>query len=272
MPEKYLHETEKFTAPCRYPIVLVHGVMLKDFKFLRAFGRIEKILRRAGHIVYTAKIDGFGTIESNAVQLKKYIDDVRIKEKAEKVNLIAHSKGGLDSRYMIENLEMGKRVASLTTLCTPHKGSQIASQLLRLPKSTTAFIAFWVNFWYKLFGDEKPNALQVCKQLQSIETNEDDAREFLSDVYCQSYSATLNRSRDDFIMGIPLVFSKRFEKSSSDGLVTPSSSKFGDYKGDCLDGSVSHLQIVGYAAGKKKKEKIYAFYLQLCNELAQKGY
>lgn len=265
-------KTEYLSMPCRYPVVLVHGVMLKDFKFLRAFGRIEKILREAGHTVYTAKTDGFGTIENNAAQLKKCVESICVKENADKVNLIAHSKGGLDSRFMIDTLDMSGRVASLTTLCTPHKGSQIASQLLRLPKSMTSFIAFWVNFWYKLFGDEKPNSLQVCRQLQTIDSVADKTVDFSAQVYCQSYSATMNKSRDDFIMGIPLAFSKHFEKSPSDGLVTPASSMFGNYKGDCMQESVSHLQIVGYAAGKKKKEKIYAFYLQLCDELAHKGY
>ena len=60
----------------RYPFILVHGVMLKDFKFLRAFGRIEKNLNEAGFKVYTAQTDGFGTIENNAEQLKKEILEI----------------------------------------------------------------------------------------------------------------------------------------------------------------------------------------------------
>lgn len=166
---------------------------------------------------------------------------------------------------------MAERVASLTTICTPHKGSQIATRLLKMPKFLTKNIAFWVNFWYRLFGDKKPNSLEVCKQLQVVNGNEAPQLEVPSDIYCQSYSATLNKSRDDFIMGVPLMFSKHYEKEASDGLVSPSSSVFGNYKGD-IDGSVSHIQIVGFAASKKKKEKIYAFYTQLCEELAKMGF
>ena len=39
----------------------------------------------------------------------------------EKVNIIAHSKGGLDSRYMITHLGLADKVASLTTVATPPK-------------------------------------------------------------------------------------------------------------------------------------------------------
>ncbi len=256
----------------RYPFILVHGVMLKDFKFLRAFGRIEKNLNEAGFKVYTAQTDGFGTIENNAEQLKKEILEILDEENAEKINIIAHSKGGLDGKYMIENLNMREKTASLTTLCTPHKGSQIATMLLRLPDFLKRFIALWINLVYRIFGDEKPDALKVCKQLERVNGEKPQDFDGIEGVYCQSYSSTLKKSRDDFIMGIPLTFSKRLEKDFSDGLVSVDSSKFGNYRGDCIDESVSHLQILGYAAGKKKKEKIYSFYLQVLNELADFGF
>ena len=53
----------------RYPIILAHGIVIKDYKFFRAFGRIEKTLKNAGYDVYTSHTDGFGSIENNAAQL-----------------------------------------------------------------------------------------------------------------------------------------------------------------------------------------------------------
>lgn len=256
----------------KYPFILAHGIVLKDFKFFKAFGRIEKKLKNAGYSVYTAKTDGFGTIENNAEQLKKHIREILIKEGCDKVNIIAHSKGGLDAAYMIKELDMVCSVASLTTLCTPYKGSQIASLLLTLPKPVTSFMAFWVNGFYRIFGDKKPNSLQVCKQLKKCTADGENLLGVSNGVYCQSFSATMAKSRDDFIMGIPLMFNKRFDAGASDGMVTADSSKFGNYRGDCVDGSVSHLQIAGFSASKKKREKIYAFYLQLCSELSQMGF
>lgn len=258
------------TRKTRYPIVLVHGIVLKDIAFFKAFGRIEKILKRAGYTVYTAKTDGFGTIENNAAQLKTHIDKILKAEHADKVNIIAHSKGGLDAIHMIRALDAANSVASLTTLCTPHQGSPIATKLLTLPKWIVKFIAFWVNLAYKIFGDKRPDSLEVCRQLRSHEVNE--YSENIDGVYCQSYSTTLEKSRDDFIMGIPLYFSKRAEAKPSDGLVSADSAMFGNYKGDCTDSSVSHSEIVDFMVRKSKKERIYSFYIRLCADLAENGF
>ncbi len=256
----------------KYPIILAHGIILKDFKYFKAFGKIEKILKSEGCSVYTSKTDGFGTVENNAVQLKAQIIKILQAENAEKVNSIAHSKGGLDARYMIESLGMEDKVASLTTLCTPHKGSQIATKILSMPKPLKKFTSFWVNFVYRIFGDKKPDSLTVCEQLKSLPDAGTEVIDFSDKVYCQSYSAQMKRSRDDFVMGIPLMFSKKYERGATDGVVSEESSKFGSYRGECAEGSVSHSEIVDFMVRKKKKEKIYAFYIGLCRELAEKGF
>jgi hypothetical protein len=49
-----------------------------------------------------------------------------------KVNVIAHSKGCQDSRYMISNLDMGDRVASWTGLAGPAAGTPLADRWLRV--------------------------------------------------------------------------------------------------------------------------------------------
>ncbi len=254
----------------RYPVILVHGIILKDNPFFKSFGKIEKNLKKSGYSVFTAPIDGFGAIENNAEQLKAFVQKILEQEHAEKVNLIAHSKGGLDSKHMIQCLGMEDKVASLTTLCTPHLGSPIASYILGYPRWILKFIAFWINLWYKIFGDKHPDCMEVCKQLQT--RDEAELISFSDKVYCQSYSTTMKRVRDDFIMGIPYFFSKRLEKKATDGLVSVESSKFENYRGDCVDESVSHSEIVGFMVKRKKKERVMGFYLQLLSELAEMGY
>ena len=256
----------------KYPILLVHGIVIKDWKFIKSFGNIKKVLNQVGFDVETSKTDGFGTIENNAKQLKNQIEEMLVKYNIDKVNIIAHSKGGLDSKYMIKELGMENHIASLTTLCTPHKGSKIADKLLSLPKWIVKILEFWINFIYKIFKDENPNCLEVAKQLKSIDRIEDETHNFSNIVYCQSYSTTLKRSRDDFIMGIPFQFSKRLENDKSDGMVSNNSAIFADYKGDCLDESVSHSEIIGYSLSKKKRKRIEEFYIRLCNEIADYGY
>ncbi len=256
----------------KYPIVLVHGIMLKDIGFFRAFGRIEQVLKADGNQVFSSRIDGFGTTKTNAMQLKQEVLKLLSETGAEKVNIIAHSKGGLDSKRMIQELGMEDAVASLTTLCTPHKGSPIATRLLHLPKWLLSWINFWINLWYRIFGDKHPNALAVCRELALTEETEEETVAFSQKVYCQSFSTKLERSRDDFVMGIPLIFSRHYEKKESDGLVSKESSAFAHYRGECTDLSVSHTQIVDFLPTKPQREKIFVFYTKLCRELAEMGF
>lgn len=256
---------------CKYPIILVHGLMIKHFKRFRAFGKIEQVLDAAGHNVFVATHDGFGSIENNAEQLKKFIEDVLSKTGAEKVNLIGHSKGGLDSKYLITHLGMEDKIASLTTLATPHKGSIIASWIWRLPKWIKKTIAFFINTFYKLLGDKHPDAMKACEQLRRVDESEDTLA-FSERVYCQSYSTTLERGRDCFIMAIPRRIYKHYENVDNDGLVSRESAKFGNYRGECLNISVSHAQIIDFGTKKAQKDLIYGFYRRLCDELAEMGY
>ena len=255
----------------KYPILLVHGIALKEGRFFKSFGRIGKTLREAGYIVYASKTDGFGTIESNAAQLKAQIEEILQSEHTEKVNLIAHSKGGLDAKYMLQELGMAGAVASLTTLSTPHKGSEVASGIYGLPRVVTRFTAFWINLWYRIFGDEHPDALAVCRQLRQVPNDVLERLVTPDGVFCQSYSSTLKRKRDDFLMALPLAFSRHRGEAQTDGLVSTESAKFAEYRGDCLDESLSHSEMVGYSLKKKKRQKVYDFYLSLCNDLAQRG-
>ena len=256
----------------KYPIILAHGIAAKQVKIMNAFGRIGDELEAAGYKVYIADTDGFGTIENNAEQLRRFVERVKAESGAQKVNIIAHSKGGLDSKYMITELGMEDSVASLTTLCTPHKGSIIASWIWRLPNWLKRWFAFWINLFYKkVFHDEHPDAISACDQLRAVDESE-ETLQFSYKVYCQSYSATIERVKDCFIMALPMKFQKHFENLESDGLVAEESTRFGNYRGKCLDIPVSHVQIIDLFSKKSQKEKIYEFYKKVCSELADMGF
>ena len=252
----------------KYPIILVHGIAIRDFKLLRAFGKIERKLSDAGFSVYTANTDAFGTIESNAEQLKSIIFGILDDTGCEKINIIAHSKGGLDAKYMISKLGMSDNVASLTTLCTPHKGSPVASKIWDLPTWIKKVLAFFINTFYRIIGDKKPDSLKVCEQLKSSDELSDT--ECTEQVYCQSYSTILRRRKDCLLMAVPMKMCSI--EGENDGLVSAESSKFGVYKGDCTDESISHIQIIDFLARRKNRHKIYQFYIDLCFELGEAGY
>jgi len=255
----------------KHPIILVHGIAIRDSKLIRAFGKIEKKLSEAGYSVHTAKIDAFGTIESNADQLKASILETLADTGAEKVNIIAHSKGGLDSKYMISKLGMADKVASLTTLCTPHKGSPVATKIWNLPMWFKRFLAFFINGFYRITGDKKPNSLMVCEQLKSAD-DDSDKEAIDENIYCQSYSTVLRNKKDCLIMALPMKICNNAGEMENDGVVSSESAKFGLYRGECIDESVSHIQIIDILAKRKNRHKIYEFYINLCNELGEMGY
>jgi hypothetical protein len=73
-------------------------------------------------------------------------------------------------------------------------------------------------------------------------------------------------------MALPMKLSHHFEVMECDGLVSEKSSKFGRYRGKCLDIPISHVQIIDLFSKKSQKEKIYAFYIGICKELAEMGF
>ena len=81
-------------------------------------------LEKNGYEVHLTEVDFAGSVEKRSQQLA---EQVRKIAGAVKVDIIAHSMGGLDARHMIVDIPgMADKVASLTTIGTPHLGSPVA--------------------------------------------------------------------------------------------------------------------------------------------------
>lgn len=113
----------------RAPIVLVHGLLgfnkiqTAGVTLLDYFRGVPPILTAAGNRVLIPALSPTGGVADRAKQLKDFL----VKHSpSEPVHLIAHSLGGLDSRYMISCLDMGPKVLTLTTIGTPHRGTAFA--------------------------------------------------------------------------------------------------------------------------------------------------
>lgn len=258
-------------AITRYPIVLVHGMAVKDVSFYRAFRGILDFLQAQGVKVYVSNQDGIGTIRTNAEQLKEEILAVLEQENCEKVNLIAHSKGGLDSRYMICKLGMHNHVASLTTLSTPHHGSRLSRTLLKMPTFVVKTLNFFVNGFYKACGDKQPDLLASAEELTDVSMEAfNRAVPDHPAVYYQSYSSQAE-GKNAFLVYLPYQISKYCEQDETDGMVSVASSQWGDYKGQ-MQGNLNHLQMVGVYGSKKRLQDVGAFYWKIVQELKEKGF
>ena len=112
----------------KYPILLAHGLAAPDSGVRHPpWGRGPQLLRDRGAVVYMGGQDAWGSIENGAARLEQVLYRMLQEQDCSRVNIIAHSKGGLEARYLISTLGHGRHVASLTMLSTPNRGSRVAA-------------------------------------------------------------------------------------------------------------------------------------------------
>lgn len=116
-------------AATRYPIVLVHG--MNASATTGGFSeRFVQDMRAAGNQVFVADLPPFESPQVRGRLLADQIDQALAEFGADKVNIIAHSLGTLDSRFAISTLGYGDRVAAYVSISGPHHGVHVAEVLL----------------------------------------------------------------------------------------------------------------------------------------------
>ncbi len=150
----------------RYPILMVHGVFFRDFRYLNYWGRIPDELTKNGATIFYGNHQSAASVEECGRELAERIRQIVEKTGCEKVNLIAHSKGGLDCRYAISRGGADSYVASLTTINTPHRGCEFADYLLsKIPDKQKEMVACTYNAALCKLGDTCPNFLEAVYDL-----------------------------------------------------------------------------------------------------------
>lgn len=114
-----------------YPIVLAHGFAgFERIGPLNYFFQVGADLRSRGETVVEAKVPPYESSDVRAATLAAVVDDTLKTYNACKVNIIGHSQGGLDARYVAH--KRPDLVASVTTIATPHKGTRVADVALEV--------------------------------------------------------------------------------------------------------------------------------------------
>jgi triacylglycerol lipase len=141
----------------RAPIVLVHGLLgfgricVGGWTVSCYFPGILEGLEAVGNRVLVPNLSPTKGVADRAGQLRDFIER---ESPGEPVHVVAHSMGGLDARYMVSCLGMGKRVLTLTTLGTPHRGTSFAdwgiNRFERLVKPTCHFFGLPTQAFYDL--------------------------------------------------------------------------------------------------------------------------
>lgn len=240
----------------RYPIVMVHGFSgFKNIGPVEYFYNVPPTLTSMGYDVHIAKLDPYNSTEIRGRQLKEFILEVLDKTGAKKVNIIAHSQGGLDSRYVISGLMLGDRVGALVTIATPHYGTPLADLILSDPTGAGkgALDAMLVIMGAALDSQSKADAMASLHSL-SVEyvtgtfnvLYPDDER-----VRYYSYAGKTCRLYEDCGDTVDLEISLtyeilRSEVGDNDGIVPTAGSKWGNFLGVL---PADHFDEVGQVAG-----------------------
>ncbi|KAI5843970.1 triacylglycerol lipase [Morchella snyderi] len=265
---------ENYRTP-KNPIVLCHGLL--GFNELRLAGQmlpriaywrgITEVLTANGVEVITTSVPASGSIEVRAKALAAGIED---KLKGRSINLIGHSMGGIDARYMISALKpTNLKVLSLTTVATPHRGSSFADYMLdligkeRLPSVYAAVEAFGLETG--AFAQLTTHYME--EKFNKLVPDDPSVRYF-------SYGAMAKP-------GIMSVFRQSHriieeKEGPNDGLVSVKSAQWGTYKGTLV--GPTHLGIINWTnrfwwmvTGNKATFNAIAFYCDIADMLAEEG-
>jgi triacylglycerol lipase len=228
-------------------VVLAHGLLgFAELKLAKSFlppiyywHGIQQALNQNGVTVLTATVPPSGSIQERAAALAK---DIAAQAGGRSVNIVAHSMGGLDARYMISHLKPAEvDVKSLVTVSTPHHGSAIADYVI--DGIGPHYLPRLYHLWERVTGLGTGAFAQLTKKYVESEfnpTTPDDP-----DVRYFSYGAA--------VKGRPPLFSP-FRQSHrilaeidgpNDGLVSVESSKWGTYKGTLV--GVNHLDLINWS-------------------------
>lgn len=234
-------------------------------------GVTEK-LKENGVEVLITDVRTSASIEERARDAAAMIEE---KFAGREVNIIGHSMGGLDSRFLTSCLKDHTfKVKSVTTIATPHRGSPFASYLLYdvIGKQRLPTLLSIVQTLAIPGGGEAFECLTTERMKEFNEYCKD-----CPDVKYYSWGAAFKPGMlSEFRFPWGIIWEK---EGHNDGLVSVESAQWGEYKGTL---KTDHIAIIGWGnalqlrwanlTGAEPPLDSQTFYLNICDDLAKEGF
>jgi triacylglycerol lipase len=240
----------------RYPVVLAHGLLgFDEIRIGRArhgyFRGVSERLQKDGCVVHACRVAKTASVADRAAELAAFVREIP----ARRVNLVAHSMGGLDARYALSRLGLAGKVASLVTVGTPHLGTPLAdlgAGLARKPLVWSVLERLGLTM----------DAFQDLTTAHMAEFNRSvlDARGVM---YASVVGAPAQRRAVSPIL-LPTWVWLGGESGANDGMVPAASQRWGDVVREI---GADHLAQIGWSRRFDAGE----FYAELLRELRGRG-
>ena len=279
-PQKYMKKfkLEPFPQPeiiqLKYPVLLCHGyggfsMLIKPSPIHDSCMR----LRSYGIHAFAPNIVPYSTISIRAEQWAECILQLKKRYNYDKMNVIAHSMGGLDMRAAITHHNMADSVASLTTISAPHRGTSLADIVLTTPevlKEKLGELMDWLG--ENIFPGSKSNAEAAVEQLAcsyvrgEFNSNTPD----MEGVAYFSVSAAVGKGTKHPLNPIyrlqnQLIYQR---EGLNDAFVTIDSAIWGEHLGTY---PVSHLEQIDIQVSKERKPLVEQMWKDIAYNLRDKG-
>lgn len=258
----------------RYPIMLMHGFGLVSVLMRGGHLHDEAIyLRLRGVRAYAPNVSPYHTVPFRAGMWKEHLEIILAETGAEKVNLIAHSMGGLDARYMISCLDMAPAIASLITVSTPHHGSSLADIVLERPERIQDWVSDAANWAGESALDNgKADFRRAVRDLTPAYVTGSFNPEVKDhpDVRYWSWSGAAGRGTDVRMNPLlrPMNAMLYAREGINDGFVSVESAKWGEYLGQL---PADHGQQIGVDLPSATSFTSTEFYARLARMLGEEG-
>jgi len=240
----------------RYPVVLAHGLMgFDEIRIGRArhdyFRGVSARLEREGYTVHRCRVAKTASIADRAAELASFVRAIP----AKRVNVVAHSMGGLDARYALSRLGLAGKVASLVTVGTPHLGTPLADVGAGLGRGARVWSALG-----RLGVDVAAFHDLTTARMAEFNRAVPDAR----GVMYASVIGAPPRRREVMPILLPTWVWLDGEGGANDGMVPAASQRWGDVFWEI---GADHFAQIGWSRRFDAAE----FYVELVRELRGRG-
>ena len=231
------------------------------------------MLRSYGVHAFAPNTLPYGEIATRAQEWIEKMDILRERYGFEKFNVIGHSMAGLDIRYAISRLHAADRIASLTTIATPHRGTSIAELLLTTPDLIQEAVSGIFNFLGEgVYPKNKSDSIGALRQLTRayvVDTFNPEVEDHPGVQYF-SYSAAVGKGTD-----APLNPVYRFQnvqiyqkEGKNDAFVSEKSAVWGSHVKTV---SISHIEQMVIQVSRERKSLVEDFWRDVVLHLQEQG-